>query len=148
MTRRPFAPDEVVVLEMLCAGDWPGADIARAQLCAARYAGPSHGGGDACFEIEVIGDVPLFEQRGHAHVNELIVHDAGEVIGTIELAVTDGRLESFEYTWFGGDAPVELPRVDQLWTREESRAREERARALSHRRASLGYRIKRLFGAV
>jgi hypothetical protein len=60
--RRPGTPltaHEHALLERICAGTWPGAAEARAQLASARWGGKDHDG-DACFLIDVApGRLPV-----------------------------------------------------------------------------------------
>ena len=124
MSSRPFAPDELAVLERLCAGDWPGSDIARIQLASARYAGKTHpmdddAESDACFDIEVDDGVPLLDLPGHSHLCSLTVHLDGDPTGQITLTSTGGVIDSFEYDWYTEEPPRGVPALDQLWSDEE-----------------------------
>lgn len=124
------------MLERLCAGDWPGSDIARIQLASARYAGKTHpmddeSESDACFDIEVVGDVPLLDQPGHSHLSGLAVHVDGDVVGEIRISSSDGLIDSLEYDLYGADTPRQLPALDQLWGTQELTAWHSQLRARS-----------------
>lgn len=90
----------------------PGVEAARVQLESARHAGPSHDGEDQCFDIEVVGDVPLIDLPDGPHFGAIVFED-GEPTGDIGVWVSDGRLSSFEYSWFSADPPARLPSLDQ-----------------------------------
>lgn len=112
------------MLERLCADDWPGSDIARIQLASARYAGKTHpmdddAESDACFDIEVVGDVPLLDRPGHCHLSSLTVHVDGDPTGEVTLSSTGGVIDSFEYDWYTEEPPRSVPAIDQLWSGEE-----------------------------
>ncbi|MFC8921108.1 hypothetical protein [Cellulosimicrobium sp. NPDC057127] len=55
---RPRTPAERAVLGRLCAGQWSGASVARAQAAVATFAGRAHAGDDLCFAPRVPDDVP------------------------------------------------------------------------------------------
>lgn len=118
MRRQPGSPltaREFALLERICAGTWPGAREARAQLAHARWGGKDHDG-DACFLIDVsaAGSLPRIPPHDGGPVAELEVIDGDEALGFLELWVDDGRLHSLEYSPFGdmSDALPELHQVD------------------------------------
>lgn len=109
---RPLTKGQRAVLELLCAGDWPGAAAARSQLAVAKYAGRSHPGDDNCFDIKVLGEVPLIEGPG-GPVYGMIAYDGEEPVGMLDLWVENGRLSSLEHSWFT-ESPGPLPAPEQL----------------------------------
>ncbi|MFP3713494.1 hypothetical protein [Puerhibacterium sp. TATVAM-FAB25] len=108
----PLTAHELALLRRVCAGRWPGADAARAQLVHARWGGKDHEG-DACFLIEVAADTDLPRIPSHdgGPVATLGVADGDEALGMLELWVEDGRLRSLDYSTFGDTAPGALPAV-------------------------------------
>lgn len=112
---RPLSDVEAALLARILQMDRPGAEAARAQLPFALYGGPSHGGGDMCFDIVVQGDVPLIKQlHEHDPMFGVQVDEASEPIGDIAIWVSEGRLYSLEYSWYTDEAPTRLPDLDQL----------------------------------
>lgn len=112
---RPLSDVEAALLARILQMDHPGAEAARAQLPFALYGGPSHGGGDMCFDIVVQGDVPLIKQlHEHDPMFGVQVDEASEPIGDIAIWVSEGRLYSLEYSWYTDEAPTRLPDLDQL----------------------------------
>jgi len=116
--RRPGAPltaHERALLERLCAGAWPGAPQARAQLPAARWGGKDHDG-DACFLVDVApgAGLPDIPPHGGGPIATLDVVDGSEALGLLELWVRDGRLHSVDYSTFAETAATALPEMDQL----------------------------------
>lgn len=117
-TRRHGAsltPHESALLERICAGNWRGAEEARAQLVHARWGGKAHDG-DACFLIEVPAraDVPRIPSHPGGPITTLDVVDGDTSLGMLELWVEDGRLHSMDYSTFSDTAGEELPEVHQL----------------------------------
>lgn len=111
----PLTRHELALLKRICAGAWPGADEARAQLRHARWGGKDHEG-DACFLIEVAADAVLPRMPVHhgGPVATLDVVDGDAVLGLLELWVQDGRLYSLDYSTFGDATGEALPAVSQV----------------------------------
>ncbi len=112
MPRQPGSPltaDELALLERICAGTWPGAKEARAQLVLARWGGKDHD--DACFLIDVSAarHVPRIPPHHGGPVATLDVVDGDEELGQLQLWVEDGRLRSLDYSTFSETAPDALP---------------------------------------
>lgn len=106
---------ESALLELICAGNWRGAEEARAQLAHARWGGKDHDG-DACFLIDVPAraDVPRIPSHAGGPIATLDVADKDKPLGLLELWVDDGRLHSLDYSTFSDTAGEELPEVHQI----------------------------------
>lgn len=113
-TGSPLTDHERALLERMCAGDWPGAAQARAQLAHARWGGKDHDG-DACFLVDIPAsvDVPAIPPHNGGPIATLGVVADGVSLGTLELWVNHGRLHSLDYSTFD-DADVDLPKLHYL----------------------------------
>ena len=105
--------------------EWAGAEQARLQLQHAVFAGYSHlledgTPGDACFDLDVVGDVPLITGSTEPYVTNLLVSDGlGDFSGDLMLAVEDGLLAGVRLDWWTDEVPRAMPRPDLLWTQEK-----------------------------
>jgi hypothetical protein len=113
---------ELALLDRICAGTWPGAREARAQLAHARWGGKDHD--DACFLIDVSAahGLPRIPPHDGGPIAELGVVDGDEALGTLELWVEDGRLHSLDYSVYSETAPDALPELHQIAEESEPTA--------------------------
>lgn len=113
---RPLTDEEVLVINrVLTLNPGPAADAALAQLRSAMWNGPSHEGGDACFDIIMDGETPLIELSGeHRPAFEALVYNSGTVSGEVSLWVTAGRLSGLEFSWCTKNPPNAPPSPERL----------------------------------
>lgn len=103
-----FTARERELLDLLCAGDAPQHDLARAQLRDARWGGYEL---DACecflIAVDAAGGSTRIRHGGGPFAS-LVVSRAGEAVGLLDLWVVDGVLHSVNFMPYGDDHD-ELP---------------------------------------
>jgi hypothetical protein len=90
------------ILEFVVSTMTVGAAEARAQLSVARHGGPAHPGTHVCFNIALPDDVPLIPV-GESWPLLFDVDSSPEAPLTIEVFITNGRLNSVDLTTYGDD---------------------------------------------
>ena len=105
---RPLTPAERGVLDLLLAGDFPGAAELRAQAATARLRGRCECG---CPTIDLVVDegVPVAVLPERVAVEA----DVGDWGGLI-VFTDEGRLSCLEYWTTGDEPPAGFPPLDQI----------------------------------
>jgi hypothetical protein len=121
MTTRELTKHERTILELLTAGEYPGADAARAQIAGARHAG-EWSPGDPSFHLATDESCPRLDVADgilRSSDRPLLGID-GSPGGGLMLWVTGGRISDVECYWFD-DADRRLPAPEQITTWDDPR---------------------------
>ena len=107
MVSRPLTRNERETLEVLLAGDFPGAAELREQAATAKVSGRC-GCGCPTVDLEVDADAPTFE------VAERVAVEADVPGGGLIVFVDEGRLSALEYWTVEDETPAAFPAPDVI----------------------------------
>ncbi|WP_439383544.1 hypothetical protein [Amycolatopsis lexingtonensis] len=104
---RSLTPDERAVLDILLAGDFPGAAELRAQAATARVTGSC---GCGCPTIELVVD----NTTPTADITDRVAVEADVPDGGLIVFVDEGRLSGLEYWTTKDEPPTSFPPPEQI----------------------------------
>jgi hypothetical protein len=114
---RELTEHERAILQMAIDTMSIGREQARAQLAVARHGRPAHAGVHPCFYIDVPDGVDAIP-AGSEYPLTLYVAPDRYTVGTIELFIEDGHLDSLDWSEVSltDDAPevIEFPSLDRI----------------------------------
>ena len=94
---RDLTDEERTILDVVIRNAMSeGVNEALAQLAVARHGGPSHGGNDVCFLINLPTDVPLIPNSVKSPVGLSEWPHDQIVMGDIDIFISAGRLSSVD----------------------------------------------------
>ncbi|MDJ0336563.1 hypothetical protein QMG83_15145 [Salinibacterium sp. G-O1] len=116
---RELTDHERAILQMAIDTMPVGREQAHAQLTVAKHGRPAHAGTHPCFFITVPNAVDLIPP-GSEHPLTLYVAPDEHTVGTIELFIEDGRLDSLDWSEVSltDNAPevTEFPSLARIFT--------------------------------
>ncbi len=114
---RDLSDHERAILNMAIDKMTAGREEARAQLVLAKHGRPAHPGTHPCFFIDLPEGVKAIPE-GSEHLLTLWVAPDQYTVGTIELFIEDGRLDSLDWSEVslteGGPEVTEFPALDRI----------------------------------